>query len=110
VASQPSSAGLGSQADHTTATSGDPLPSWSEPAAKASIIRCSCATTDPASADCVRPETPTARCARCCNGRPALKLAEPLEACMFSPAGASVYHLGSFGTARSELKALPLLT
>jgi hypothetical protein len=36
-------------------------------------------------------------------------LAEPFEAFMFSLAGASVYHLGSFGTARKELKALPLL-
>jgi hypothetical protein len=35
-------------------------------------------------------------------------LAEPFEAFTFSPAGASVYHLGSFGTARKELKALPL--
>ena len=36
-------------------------------------------------------------------------LAEPFEAFTFSPAGASVYHLGSFGTARKELKALPLM-
>jgi hypothetical protein len=36
-------------------------------------------------------------------------LAEPFEAFAFSPAGASVYHLGSFGTARKELKALPTL-
>ena len=35
-------------------------------------------------------------------------LAEPFEAFMFSPAGASVYQLGSFGTARKELKALLL--
>ena len=35
-------------------------------------------------------------------------LAEPFELFMFSPAGASVYHLGTFGTARKELKALPL--
>jgi hypothetical protein len=35
-------------------------------------------------------------------------LAEPFEAFTFSPAGASVYHLGSFGTARKELKALHL--
>lgn len=35
-------------------------------------------------------------------------LAEPFEAFTFSPAGASVYHLGTFGTARKELKALPL--
>jgi len=36
-------------------------------------------------------------------------LAESFEAFTFSPAGASVYQLGSFGTARKELKALPLL-
>jgi hypothetical protein len=36
-------------------------------------------------------------------------LAEPFEAFASSPAGASVYHLGSFGTARKELKALPLM-
>jgi 2'-5' RNA ligase len=35
-------------------------------------------------------------------------LAEPFESFTFSPAGASVYHLGTFGTARKELKALPL--
>jgi hypothetical protein len=35
-------------------------------------------------------------------------LAEPFEAFTFSPAGASVYQLGSFGTARKELKALML--
>lgn len=35
-------------------------------------------------------------------------LAEPFEAFAFSPAGASVYQLGSFGTARKELKALAL--
>ena len=35
-------------------------------------------------------------------------LAEPFEAFTFSPAGASVYQLGSFGTARKELKALGL--
>ena len=35
-------------------------------------------------------------------------LAEPFEAFTFSPAGASVYQLGSFGTARKELKALDL--
>jgi len=34
-------------------------------------------------------------------------LAEPFQAFTFSPAGASVYQLGSFGTARKELKALP---
>ena len=35
-------------------------------------------------------------------------LAEPFETFTFSPAGASVYQLGSFGTARQELKALVL--
>jgi 2'-5' RNA ligase len=35
-------------------------------------------------------------------------LAEPFESFTFSAAGASVYQLGSFGTARKELKALPL--
>src|SRR5580704_18914345 len=35
-------------------------------------------------------------------------LAEPFDAFMFSPAGASVYQLGAFGTARKELKALAL--
>ncbi len=35
-------------------------------------------------------------------------LAEPFEAFTFSPAGASVYQLGSFGTARKELKSLEL--
>jgi 2'-5' RNA ligase superfamily len=35
-------------------------------------------------------------------------LAEPFEAFTFSPAGASVYQLGTFGTARRELKALRL--
>jgi 2'-5' RNA ligase superfamily len=35
-------------------------------------------------------------------------LAEPFESFTFSPAGASVYQLGSFGTARKELKALRL--
>ena len=35
-------------------------------------------------------------------------LAEPFEAYTFSPAGASVYQLGAFGTARKELKALAL--
>ena len=33
-------------------------------------------------------------------------LAEPFPAFTFSPAGASVYQLGSFGTARKELKVL----
>jgi len=36
-------------------------------------------------------------------------LAEPFEAFTFSPAGASVYQLGSFGTARKELKMLELM-
>ena len=35
-------------------------------------------------------------------------LAAPFDAFTFSPAGASVYELGSFGTARKELKALVL--
>jgi 2'-5' RNA ligase len=35
-------------------------------------------------------------------------LAEPFEAFTFSPAGASVYQLGTFGTARKELKALDI--
>src|SRR5271165_6821448 len=35
-------------------------------------------------------------------------LAKPFEAFTFSPVGASVYQLGSFGTARKELKALVL--
>jgi hypothetical protein len=35
-------------------------------------------------------------------------LAKPFEAFTFSPAGASVYQLGSFGTARKELKPLDL--
>ena len=35
-------------------------------------------------------------------------LGEPFEAFTFSPVGASVYQLGSFGTARKELKALDL--
>jgi 2'-5' RNA ligase len=35
-------------------------------------------------------------------------LGEPFEAFAFSPAGASVYQLGSFGTARKELKVLEL--
>ena len=36
-------------------------------------------------------------------------LAEPFDAFTFSPASASVYQLGAFGTARKELKALPLI-
>lgn len=35
-------------------------------------------------------------------------LAEPFEAFTFSPAGAAVYQLGTFGTAQKELKVLPL--
>lgn len=35
-------------------------------------------------------------------------LAEPFDAFTFSPPGASVYQLGSFGTARKELKSLDL--
>ena len=35
-------------------------------------------------------------------------LAEPFEAVMFSPVGAAVYQLGSFGAARRELQALSL--
>ena len=35
-------------------------------------------------------------------------LAEPFDAFTFSPAGASVYQLGTFGTARKELKAQAL--
>ena len=35
-------------------------------------------------------------------------LAEPFDAFTFSPAGASVYQLGTFGTARKELRALDL--
>jgi hypothetical protein len=35
-------------------------------------------------------------------------LAEPVEAFTFSPASASVYQLGTYGTARKELKALEL--
>jgi hypothetical protein len=35
-------------------------------------------------------------------------LAEPFASFTFSPAGASVYQLGTFGTARKELKAFAL--
>ncbi|HEY5063525.1 MAG TPA: hypothetical protein VIJ04_01675 [Xanthobacteraceae bacterium] len=35
-------------------------------------------------------------------------LAEPFPSFTFSVSGASVYQLGSFGTARKELKALTL--
>ena len=35
-------------------------------------------------------------------------LAQPFDAFTFSPVGASVYQLGTFGTARKELKALDL--
>ena len=51
-----SSTGMVNQAGHTTAASGDPLPSWNEGAAKASIVSFVRATTDAASPDYVRPE------------------------------------------------------
>ncbi len=35
-------------------------------------------------------------------------LAEPFDTFTFSPTGASVYHLGDYGTARAKLKALEL--
>jgi hypothetical protein len=35
-------------------------------------------------------------------------LAEPFEAFSFSPTGASVYQLGTFGTAQEKLAALTL--
>ena len=35
-------------------------------------------------------------------------LAEPFEAFTFSPAGAAIYQLGTFGTAQKELTVLPL--
>jgi len=35
-------------------------------------------------------------------------LAKPYQSFTFSPVGASVYQLGTFGTARKELKALTL--
>jgi hypothetical protein len=35
-------------------------------------------------------------------------LAEQFGAFTFSPAGAAIYHLGNFGTARKELKRWPL--
>lgn len=35
-------------------------------------------------------------------------VAEPFDAITFLPAGASVYQLGNYGTARKELKSLPL--
>jgi len=35
-------------------------------------------------------------------------LAEPFETFTFSPAGASVYHLGNFGTAQKKLKSWDL--
>jgi hypothetical protein len=44
----------------------------------------------------------------CCHYYLKKMLAEPFEAFTFSPAGASVYQLGTFGTARKELKALAL--
>ena len=40
------------------------------------------------------------------QGAVAQQLAEPFPSFTFSPAGASVYQLASFGTARKELKAL----
>ena len=51
-----SSTGMVNQAGHTTAASGDPLPSWNEGAAKASIVSFVRAATDAASPDYVRPE------------------------------------------------------
>ena len=36
-------------------------------------------------------------------------VAEPFDKITFSPVGASVYQLGDYGTARKELKALPLI-
>jgi len=35
-------------------------------------------------------------------------VAEPFEKITFSPVGASIYQVGNYGTARKELKALPL--
>ena len=35
-------------------------------------------------------------------------LAKPFEAFTFSPESASVYQFGNYGTARKELKALPM--
>lgn len=35
-------------------------------------------------------------------------LAEPFDVFTFSPAGASAYHLGNFGTARKQLEAFEL--
>jgi hypothetical protein len=37
-------------------------------------------------------------------------LAEPFNGFTFSPASASVYHIGNYGTARKELRRLPLTT
>jgi 2'-5' RNA ligase len=37
------------------------------------------------------------------------RLAEPFKAFTFSPAGASIYQLGSFGTAREELRGLSVM-
>src|SRR5262249_53288340 len=53
--SQHSSTGMDSVAGRTTAAFGDPLPSWNEGAAKASIIRFVRITTDSASPDYVHP-------------------------------------------------------
>jgi hypothetical protein len=40
---------------------------------------------------------------------PKERLAEPFKAFTFSPAGASIYQLGSFGTARKELLGLSVM-
>jgi hypothetical protein len=37
------------------------------------------------------------------------RLAEPFKAFTFSPAGASIYQLGSFGKARKELRGLSVM-
>ena len=59
--------------------------------------------------DCCRQKIQSARHDWCWHqSLPKEMLAEPFEAFTFSPAGASVYQLGSFGTARKELKALVL--
>jgi hypothetical protein len=36
-----------------------------------------------------------------------MRLARPFEVFTFSPASASVYQLGNYGTAREELNAFP---
>src|ERR1700761_4790659 len=53
--SQHPSAGMDSQAGYTTAALADPLPSWNEGAAKASIIKFVKTTTDSTSPDYVSP-------------------------------------------------------